>query len=493
MVSGARVKRLLIAFRCAAQWSFRPLSNNKKTTAMRRLRLGVLGEFGQGNLGRDAALVAFVQWMTLHAAQIEPVALFQRSRAGSDPEISADAIATLINDRLAVAGSRSHKQSSATLAGERDAPADDASLAASRSSFASMLRCTSASLRLWPRQLDCVRQLAGVVVLGSGPQDGPTRFGDALRTWSWSLACRWTGKPFVLLSFSAPLAAGVLARKLIRATLRTAAYVSVADLESERWVRAARRGQNVSIAPNPLFDLAFDARWESAVDPWQGRTQPMQAGAAVHTYGVSPARQDLVGADAYERYIGALARLCTATVRSGHRIVLFAVCPVSDRRAVLDLLARVPADVLFGVHAEKGTSVGDVARAVRGVRAVVVSRFHGMLWGLWGARPAVTLGTDTHGAALMRTFAMAHDAAAPVLQESAAHDGEAMVRALASITANYDERRERLTASLARLRAAIDTSYREAFTRGGWGGTVSAPVDRDGLARDGSVAAPGRI
>lgn len=461
---------------------------------MRRLRLGVLGEFGLGNLGRDAALVAFMQWLKRHAAHVEPVALFGRGRANPDLGIGADALATAVNDRLANTGTVQRGQSSATLAGDRAASASGASRGGVRPAIASRLRYAIALLALWPQQLRCARNLAGVVVLGSGPEVSATRFTDTLRLWSWSLACRWAGKPFVLLSISTPPErSGLLARALLRATLRAAVYVSVADAESQPWVRAARRGRPVSIAPNPVFDLVFESRWESSVDPWQGRTQPMKAGAAVHTFGVSPARQESADPAAYDRSIGALARFCAATVRAGHRIVLFATCPASDRRAVLDLLARVPADVLFGVHVEEGTTVGDVARAVRGVRAVVATRVHGVLWGLWAARPVVSAGVDAHGATLVRSFDAPHQGAAAIVQHVAAQDGGALINALSAISGNYEERCERLTALLSRLRAAIDASYREAFARGGWEDAVSAPVAREDVAADGSIAAPGRV
>ncbi len=459
---------------------------------MQRLRLGVLGEFGMGNLGREAALVAFVQWVRRHAAHVEPVALFARhGYIGPEPGITIDPGATALNDQLARPGSARTARANATLAGDRRASGERAPRDAS--SGAGSARFAVALARVWPRQLRCARQLAGIVALGSGPAEQAIDFAHALRLWSWAQACRFAAKPFVMLSFSAPRAVGWFARLLLRSTLRRAAYVSVADTASERWISATRRGRPTGHAPNPLFDLTFDPRWESKVDPWQGRTQPMKAGAVVLTYGVSPSRAGSQDKAGYERYIGALARLCATTVRAGHRIVMFATDPVSDRRAVLDLLARVPADVLYGVHVEEGTSVGDIARAARGVRAVIATRAHGALWGLWAGRPVVLGREPSDGAPSFEPLDSAHDGPAAVSLHADTYDAEAMVNALAAVTANYDERCARLAASLTRARAEIDASYHAAFACGGWEGTVSAPVRRDGVSAEDPVAAPGRV
>lgn len=452
---------------------------------MQRLRLGVLGEFGQGNLGRDAALVAFVQWIKRQATHVEPVALFARTdQPIADLGLGADATASALNDRWIASPSA---QAGLTVAGDRDAGQPKGLLRGAA------IGLVAVAARAWPQQVRCARQLAGVVMLGSGPAEGLVSIAGTLRLWSWSWACRWARKPFVMLSVSLPPTPRFVERVLVRQTLRAAAYVSAADSDSARLIRAMRGDAPVSHSPNPMFDLTFESRWESAVDPWQGRTQPMQAGTAVHTYAVSPAHADTLEPTAYTRYIGALARFCAATVRAGHRIVLFATNPGSDRRAMLDLLARVPADVLYGVHMEEGTKVGDIARAVRGVRAVVASRLHGALWGLWGAHPVVRLRVPPHDAGVPCALAAMHDGALTFALENSADDnGEAMIAGLAAIARNYQERRERLHELLPRLRAAIDACYREAFACGGWEDAVSTPVHRDSVAaaRD-SVAAPG--
>lgn len=438
-------------------------------------------------MGRDAALAAFVQWIKRQAAHVEPVALFgPPDRPLADLGLSTDVSANTFGDRWAAPP---NAQAAPTVAGDRGAGQHKRALPGT------FIGLIAAAARAWPQQLRCARQLAGVVMLGSGPADesGAHPIADKLRLWSWALACRWARKPFVMLSVSMPQALRFTERVLLRQTLRAAAYVSAADSESERLIRAMRGDALVSRSPNPIFDLTFETRWESSVDPWQGRTQPMQAGAAVHIYGVSPARCDTLEPAAYARYIGALARFCAATVRAGHRIVLFATNPTADRRAMLDLLARVPADVLYGVHMEEGTTVGDIARAVRGVRAVVASRLHGAFWGLWGAHPVVCLAPQPDDAGAPRALAAMHDGALTFALESCVDDnGEAMIEALAAIARNDQERRERLHKLLPRLRAAIDACYREAFARGGWEDAVSMPVQRDGVntAHD-SVAAPG--
>lgn len=342
--------------------------------AAKPLRVTALGFYGIGNLGNEASLAAFGDW--LHAEH--PKA--RLSVLGVDPSAVTsehDLPATrLMSYRRDLAGGGPIAVGLKALGRLADLP------------------------RLWR----LVGRSDAVVVPGSGVLET----GLGLRPWGlpyWlfvtALCCRLRRRRFALVSVGVQPGQDRATRLLHRWTLRLATWVSVRDEGSRRAVADDGVERNVSIAP----DLVFGHLSSTGTPP-----EPDSVAVGVMAYyGARPGD----GPRVLARYTTAMARVVRLLLERGEHVTLV-IGDLADR-AVAEEVARKarasrtprsqPAEGVVEVSA--ADTLAEVAVELERSEVVVASRFHTLVAALAVGRPVVTLGYAPKAAELQKTYGLA--------------------------------------------------------------------------------------
>lgn len=450
-------------------------------------RVGIIGTYGQGNLGDEAVFVSFVQWVAENAPHIVPVALcVNPAYIEKTYGVAAYPVALRYAGRVrraenggrgsVPAGARPQHTNSPTatrrLIGRlRDFAVD------SVPGFARVLRPPwrlvkgfLVAARFLPRQVRVARALDGVIVLGGGQihdfWDGP--YGHPMALFSWALASRMAGKPFGLLSIGAIELIHGMSRRLIRATIRLSAYATVRDRGSAARVASLARSRLCPIYPDLAWGLdltRFAGRPASTSGPPQ-RASPRNG--APQIIGVCPmayrhptlwASRE-ADADGYARYVGAMAEFCNRLLSQGYEVVLFPTQIRMDVAAVRDVLEKIPAELAHRARLWPVGGIAELVECLASVDVVVSSRFHGVLLSLCAGRPVLSLAYQRKCNELLEALGEGrfgldiHDFSAQQLWER-----------FEELRGEFGAYAARLHAHVTENRRKLDAQYRDYFAR----------------------------
>jgi len=393
----------------------------------RACRVGVIGTYGQGNLGDEAVFVSFVQWVAENAPHIEPVALcanpayIEKTYGVSAYPVSPRHAGTVRRveggQRGPAAAGPQHRRTNAPAATRRPIGRLRDSAVDSLPGFARVLRPPWRLLkgflvaaRFLPRQLRLSRSLDGVIVLGGGQihdfWDGP--FGHPVALWSWALASRLTGRPFAMLSIGAVKLDHGMSRRFIRAALQWSVYATVRDRVSASWVASLGLPRAYPVYPDLAWGLdvtRFVGHPRASGQPDEVPTQ----NSSLRTVGVCPMAfrhpklwaRGQADAEAYARYVDAMSTFCNRLLDRGYDLVLFPTQIRMDAAAVRDVLERITPELVHRVRLWPVDSVPELVKCMASVDVVVASRFHGLLLALCAGRPVLSLAYQKKCSALL--------------------------------------------------------------------------------------------
>lgn len=238
-----------------------------------------------------------------------------------------------------------------------------------------------------------VRGLNLLIIAGSNQIEDTFggSFGYPFTLWKWTRLARLVGVPVVFVSVGASPMQSALSRFFCRGALRAAKYRSLRDESSKNIVESIGvSGENL-VFP----DLAFSLPQKPAT--------PKQAGETALTVAINPMpyldsrywpESEMV-ADRYAEYVGKLARFCRWLLGHGHRVILFPTQLSTDGLVSRDIVAAM------GAEAEKYSAdrlqireikgFDDLFDTIREADIVVATRFHAVLFGHLACLPVLAL------------------------------------------------------------------------------------------------------
>jgi len=375
-------------------------------------RLGVLGHFGDSNLGDEAIIEAFVtrlrrEWpgAELRIYSMHPgdssrrygCAAYSLRRATEyeqefRPLREFLAAAAAGADWTAPAAPASTgSESSASLA-------DRITRHLGRLVPRSRLRTTLAAAArgawgvfqeigfLW-RSLGRVRGLDVMYVTGSNQFldnfGGPWGFPYTLL--KWAAMCRLVGCRVAFVSVGAGPLDRPLSHWIVSRAIGMADYVSFRDEGSRHLIRDAT-GHDGPVLP----DLAHSLDTATPVVP-RGRQTDHRASlrVAINAMPVhDPRYWHRPDAEKYRSYVSSLARVCRGLVAAGHQVSFFAT-QFPDAKVARDVAVEAGLTDARQALISTPSTVQELLTLLRGADIVVATRFHGILLSLLLARPTV--------------------------------------------------------------------------------------------------------
>ena len=257
--------------------------------------------------------------------------------------------------------------------------------------FVKTLSAIAAELRFLPRAWRQLRDVDLLVVAGSGQlMDAFGMWAHAYTLFRWAVLARVRGTATALPSVGAGPLRRTLSRRMVRAAVEWARFVSVRDEHSREVL--------TTIGVSRALPLAPDMAW--AYQP----TRPTVADGSPRVVGVNamPHRDPRFWGGAgdaagYEAYVARLTDVIEALLEDGDHVVVFSSQLIADRFVAEDirasLAARGEADRAGLTWRFDGVvDVGHLVDVMSGCTYVVASRFHTVLL-------AVALGIPTVGLA----------------------------------------------------------------------------------------------
>jgi polysaccharide pyruvyl transferase WcaK-like protein len=244
----------------------------------------------------------------------------------------------------------------------------------------------------------CYRRARGLdllLVAGSNQMldnfGGP--WGFPYLNFRWSLLARLAGCRVAWLSVGAGPLEAPLSRRLVRASVRLADYVSVRDEGSRRLLAEIGVRRACRVFP----DLAHGLRHDDGHRAAHGGARP-GGGRPVVGINVMPIYDERYwperSRDKYRRYVRELAALTTALIGDGREVFLFGTHPKDALVAedVLEALAAGPGGpAARSIPVRASRRVEELLEVIESADAVVATRFHGALLSLLCERPVLAL------------------------------------------------------------------------------------------------------
>jgi polysaccharide pyruvyl transferase WcaK-like protein len=372
-------------------------------------KIGVLGHFGDHNLGDEAIIEAFVQRMRRDWPHCE-LRIFSMHPSDSAQRYGCQAYALRRETenetefRVPQAYATGEQPAAPGQAGRGPAPAPPASgvlerIAALvpkgriRSSVGAAVRGAIAALReagfLW-RSLGRVRGLDAMYVTGSNQflDNFGGAWGFPYTLLKWSVLCRLVGCRVAFVSVGAGPLDGALSKWMIARALALSDYVSFRD-EGSRALVFAGCGRDGPVLPDVAHSLEVSAAPSERGAGRNAGERPLRI--AINAMPVHDPRYwhaaDARRYEAYYRSIGTVARQLQG---QGFEVSFFAT-QFPDAAVAHDAISAA-----WGDAAAPARPAVDVPRTVAElmqvlVRAdlVVATRFHGILLALLAGKPTV--------------------------------------------------------------------------------------------------------
>ena len=208
----------------------------------------------------------------------------------------------------------------------------------------------------------------------------------------WSLLARLAGCRVAWLSVGAGPLEAPLSRRFVRASLRLADYVSVRDEGSRRLLAEIGVRRECRVVPDLAHGVRHDSDAAASGGPRPGADGPVVGINVMPIYDERywPERSP----DKYRRYVREIAALTRALTADGCRVFLFGTHPkdalvADDVIAVVASEPRQPADRAPVVRSSR--RVEELLAVIESADVVVATRFHGALLSLLCERPVLAL------------------------------------------------------------------------------------------------------
>lgn len=425
--------------------------------------LGLLGMYGNGNLGDEAIFVSFLQWLHQHAPNVGAISLcvnpaYIMQTYGVESYAVSFHHAAVQTATTGKAESSLKRQLRKVLV--RFCPL----LAQALRSSQRLLDKAWAVAGYFPTQLRIVRSLDGVIVLGGGQVvdfwTGP--LGHPATLFSWALACRILHRPLIIASVGATSLRHGASRWFVRNAFRCSKWATVRDAESAAVLRSLGVRRSCAVVP----DLAWGLNLAQLADRRSCREElpDCRRSAPPRVIGICPMAyrhpqhwpDGEVGA--YCEYIGELASFCSRLLSEGHAVVLFPTQTRSDGVAVEDLAARLAPQVRDRVRLWPVDGIPELLRCLSYVDAVVTSRFHGLLLALLAGRPALSLSYQSKNDALLGELGEQRFAL-----DIHTFSAETLWARFEKLRADFGAYSALIGPHLTRNRQLLDSQYREIF------------------------------
>lgn len=272
----------------------------------------------------------------------------------------------------------------------------------------------------------------------------------------WSVLARLAGCRVAWISVGAGPLDSSLGRRFVRAALRLADYVSVRDEGSRRLLREIGVRREIAICPDLAHGLVHDLGPMPGRDRDGGRPivaiNPMPVYDERYWFESSPEKN--------RKYLTEVAAFAAALLKDGCGVFFLATHPMD---------AAVAKDILGMMETEHGqrpmdrdpvrapTTVPQLLREIESADLVVATRFHGTVLSLRVGRPVLAICYYRKTRELMADFGQGSDFAV-TLEEFRADDGVDRLRLL-------EARAEELVSIMRQKSADCRTALHEQYDR----------------------------
>lgn len=380
----------------------------------KRLRIGLIGQFGIGNLGNEGSLEAMVRFLRAALPDADLVGIC------SDPDYvrrthGIDAVAM----RAPQGAGGAWRLLNAALLGM---PARVANVL---------------------HTLKVCRGLDALVFPGTGVLDDyqATPLGFPYEVWRWCWGARVRGAPVAMVSIGAGPITNRLSRFFLGAAARAASFRTYRDQPSKSFMRELGLNEPDSAV---FPDLAFGLPTPPSA-PRSADAAPVVAIGVMSYFGWKGRAQAI-----YDAYIAKLVEYACWLLGTGARITLL-VGSANDIQAVEDVragLERRCGERVGAVESRMAANLGDVMDQLSQADIAVVTRFHNLVCALHMGRPSISLGYAGKNAELQREFGLAE-----FCQEVETFDLDTLKTQTTAMLARRDEL-SRMVEARARARAA---------------------------------------
>jgi len=453
--------------------------------------VGVLGHYGNANLGDEAIIHAVVaavrrRWPdgVLYAISNRPA---DTARRHGVPAVSVQT-GELEEPPRARAAEAGEPASPRVAAGASTAPAETPPAARPARRGRSVLRAARAAAGLILRSPAAIAREVGacrrifhrlkgidlLFIAGSNQMvdnfGGPWEF--PYINLRWSILARLAGCRIAWVSVGAGPLDSPRSRRFVRASLRLADYVSVRDEGSLRLLREIGVTRDIRVFP----DLAHGLEHEAGPRERSG-------GGARGTVGINPMPiydgryWPEWAPEKYARYVSELAAFATALGRAGHRAFFFGTHPRDERVAgeALAVMEREHGVARAALPPVKSSAtIGELLVVMESADIIVPTRFHGALLALLVERPTLAICYYRKTRELMIEFGQGQELTV-TLEEFRAADAMERIRLL-------EDRTEELTGLMRQrkkeFRAALAEQYEMVFALVAGPATVTATASR---------------
>lgn len=433
-------------------------------------RIGVLGHYGNDNLGDEAITQAVIQNIRLREPEAEIVCFSvnpanTRQRHG----VPAYAVSRQAQEREDRQFRRKGLTPSRSAAlGSVTPPATGwKALLKNIPGLMPALRLARRLLnlpRLWQAEWRFIRasreRLKDMdLLLIAGSNQFLDNFGGV---WAfpyamlkWSLLGRLAGARVAFVSVGAGPIVSPISRLFVRLAMLIADATSFRDEASRELIRNGWSGQDASVKP----DLAFSLQLPEAMGTGK-QVMDRLPRIGLNPMPVHDGRYWHKADDnAYQRYVGQLARFCEHLQEQGYLWFFFATQP-KDANVMVDVITmlreRHPAWTDLDERMNNPVSVDDLVRLIASADVLVSTRFHGVVLSLMAGRPA--LGICYHRKTADVLHSMGMGSYAVMLEEIESDD---LARRLQRLLTDRDHWQKQIQTAAARYRAQLDDQYEQ--------------------------------
>ena len=339
-----------------------------------RRRIGLLGQFGIGNLGNEGSLSAMLSFLRSVAPDADLVCIC------SDPEFV----------------SRAH--------GVAAIPMRAPDLAGPVKTIDRLLLGMLSRVSNVTHTLRVCAGLDVLLVPGTGVLDdfGARPGGFPYELWRWCRGARLFGAKVGMVSIGAGPIRNGLSRVLMRGAARSANYRSFRDDGSKAFARSI----GIDVTCDPVFpDLAFSLPAPDVRRETDG-SSPLVALGVMSYFGWKAQPEE--GAATYAAYVEKIAQYAHWLVATGRRVrlVIGSSSDVKTTGDVRTAVARIDENAARGIEICSSADLNEVMMAFSQADIAVVTRFHNLVCALRVGCPAISLGYSEKNDELLRQFGM---------------------------------------------------------------------------------------
>lgn len=394
--------------------------------AMRMLpapTIGILGHYGNRNLGDEASIQSLVQGLRRHAPDarlygfsLDPMDTAIRYTMPAYPLKRAARSAAV----TAVTGLDAGELTRPSVGRE---PADGEPRDTRRTprwrrrlkrlpglrptgrllrAFAKGAAAVIGEIRFIRRSLPVLGDLDLLVIAGSNQLEdkfGGVR-GFPYTLLKWVFMARLRGVRVCFVCVGAGRTHHAASRWMISRAVERADYIVFRDEPSRALVFGdAPRG---AVCPDLAHGLA---RPESTAAPTDRRVPDGRVIGINPMPVFDPRYWPVADGRAYQRYVRCMAEISRRLANDGHRVIYFAMQPVDDR-TIAEVRGALAPSMADATEVVQAMDVAELLAALARTDAVIATRFHGVLLSLVARRPVLAIAYERKTLDLMRGFGL---------------------------------------------------------------------------------------